>query len=68
MVDIRVRSWEVAYAELYFTDCLWPDFDAKHFQRALEDYARRRGDLGMFVATCVEVASRPAKLRGPVAS
>jgi undecaprenyl diphosphate synthase len=78
-VDLLIRTgverrlsdfmlWEVAYAEMYFTDCLWPDFDEKHFQRALEDYARRRGDVGMFVATCGDVASHPAKLRGPVAS
>jgi undecaprenyl diphosphate synthase len=27
--------WEVAYARLHYADCLWPDFSAHHFQRAL---------------------------------
>jgi len=35
----RCRSdfmlWEVAYARLHCADCLWPDFSAHHFQRAL---------------------------------
>jgi undecaprenyl diphosphate synthase len=35
----RCRSdfmlWEVAYARLHSADCLWPDFTAHHFQRAL---------------------------------
>jgi undecaprenyl diphosphate synthase len=33
--------WQCAYAELHFTDCLWPDFDEPQFQKALEDYAGR---------------------------
>jgi undecaprenyl diphosphate synthase len=51
-VDLLIRTggekrlsdfllWECAYAELYFTDCLWPDFDEQQFQAALEDYASR---------------------------
>jgi undecaprenyl diphosphate synthase len=27
--------WEVAYARLHYAECLWPDFSAHHFQRAL---------------------------------
>ncbi len=41
--------WQSAYTEFYFTDALWPDFDAKHFTQALEDYAtreRRYGNTG----------------------
>jgi undecaprenyl diphosphate synthase len=38
--------WEVAYAELYFTDCLWPDFDERGFQCALDDYASRQRRFG----------------------
>lgn len=38
--------WQVAYAELYFTDCLWPDFDAAAFDRALDWYARRERRFG----------------------
>ena len=59
-VDLLIRTgseqrlsdfllWECAYAELYFADCLWPDFDAAQFSRALEAFAgrqRRFGALG----------------------
>jgi undecaprenyl diphosphate synthase len=38
--------WQVAYAELYFTDTLWPDFDQACLRRALEDYARRERRYG----------------------
>jgi undecaprenyl diphosphate synthase len=38
--------WESAYAELHFTDCLWPDFDEAQFQAALEDYAGRARRFG----------------------
>lgn len=33
--------WQGAYAELYVTDTLWPDFDAEHLKVALDDYAAR---------------------------
>jgi undecaprenyl diphosphate synthase len=38
--------WQSAYAELYFTDLLWPDFDAAAYGRALENYARRQRRFG----------------------
>ena len=38
--------WQVAYAELYFTDTLWPDFDQACLRRAIEDYARRERRYG----------------------
>ena len=38
--------WQVAYAELYFTDTLWPDFDQACLHRAIEDYARRERRYG----------------------
>jgi undecaprenyl diphosphate synthase len=31
--------WEVAYARLHYMDCLWPDFTARCFKRALAYYA-----------------------------
>lgn len=31
--------WNLAYTELYFTDCLWPNFDAAAFDAALQHYA-----------------------------
>ena len=56
-VDLLIRTggekrlsdfllWESAYAELHFTDCLWPDFDEGLFQAALEDYAGRARRFG----------------------
>ncbi|WP_049623858.1 polyprenyl diphosphate synthase [Frateuria defendens] len=38
--------WQLAYAELYFTDTLWPDFDQACLARAIEDYARRERRYG----------------------
>ena len=56
-VDLLIRTggekrlsdfllWESAYAELHFTDCLWPDFDEQHFQAAVEEYAGRARRFG----------------------
>jgi undecaprenyl diphosphate synthase len=59
-VDLLIRTgherrlsdfmlWESAFAELHFSDCLWPDFDERSFRSALEDYGgrqRRFGGLG----------------------
>lgn len=38
--------WQAAYAELYFTDILWPDFTADHLAEALEEFARRERRYG----------------------
>ncbi len=38
--------WQCAYTELYFTETLWPDFDADAFQAALEDFTRRERRFG----------------------
>ncbi len=38
--------WQASYAEMYFTDVLWPDFREEHWMRALEEYARRRRRFG----------------------
>jgi undecaprenyl diphosphate synthase len=38
--------WQMAYAELYFTDCYWPDFDESAFQQAIEDYCSRQRRFG----------------------
>jgi undecaprenyl diphosphate synthase len=39
--------WQVAYAELYFTETLWPDFDEKAFQLATDDFAERQRRFGL---------------------
>ncbi len=38
--------WQSAYAELWFTDCLWPDFGPDTFDAALIEFARRTRRFG----------------------
>jgi len=38
--------WQAAYAELVFTDTLWPDFDEDSFREALAEYAGRQRRFG----------------------
>jgi undecaprenyl diphosphate synthase len=51
-VDLLIRTggeqrisnfllWQAAYAELYFTECLWPEFDGEELNKALEWFFRR---------------------------
>lgn len=57
-VDLLIRTggeqrvsnfvlWQAAYAELYFTDVYWPDFDEIEFKQAIEEYAQRQRRFGM---------------------
>lgn len=39
--------WNLAYAELYFTDTLWPDFTAADFLLALQHFAGRQRRFGL---------------------
>ena len=56
-VDLMIRTggeqrisnfllWKIAYAELYFTPVLWPDFEKKDFINALNDYIKRERRYG----------------------
>jgi|SRR3990167_108620 len=38
--------WQMAYAELYFTDVLWPDFNAEELDKALDYFADRERRFG----------------------
>jgi undecaprenyl diphosphate synthase len=38
--------WQLAYTELYFTECLWPDFDELAFRDALSWFATRERRFG----------------------
>ena len=38
--------WQAAYAELFFSDRLWPDFDPAEFDAALAEFARRSRRFG----------------------
>lgn len=39
--------WQLAYTELYFTDVLWPDFNAEEFEKALEFFQSRERRFGL---------------------
>jgi len=67
-VDLLIRTggerrisnfhlWDAAYAELYFTDCLWPDYSREELQAALDDYAHRERRFGK---TSEQVQAEPA--------
>jgi undecaprenyl diphosphate synthase len=56
-VDLLIRTggdqrlsdfllWECAYAELYFTELMWPDFTGQDLGRALENFAQRQRRFG----------------------
>ncbi len=38
--------WQAAYSEFYFTEVLWPDFNAAELQKAVADYRARRRRFG----------------------
>jgi len=38
--------WDAAYAELYFSDVLWPDYSQQHLQTAVDDYQSRERRYG----------------------
>ncbi len=38
--------WQLSYAEIVVTPCLWPDFDRDEFRKALDEYARRGRRFG----------------------
>ncbi len=47
--DIRVSNfllWEIAYAELFFTPMLWPDFRKEHLREILEQFSTRERRFG----------------------
>lgn len=50
--EVRLSNfllWQSAYAELFFTDCLWPDFGGLELDKAIASFAKRErrfGDVG----------------------
>ena len=47
--ELRISNyllWQLAYAEFYFTEVPWPDFDEKELQKAVEEYGQRERRFG----------------------
>lgn len=47
--DMRISNfllWQLAYAELWITDVLWPDFTPYHFHQAIHDFQKRDRRFG----------------------
>ena len=70
-VDLLIRTggekrlsdfllWESAYAELLFTDRMWPDFDTADFDTALDEFNRRERRFGEVPATNLHSATSTA--------
>ncbi len=53
--------WQSAYAELYFTDLLWPDFDEAALDAALDAYRQRERRFGKTSAQVASPADSAAK-------
>lgn len=67
-VDLLIRTggekrlsdfllWESAYAELIFTDRMWPEFEERDFEMALEEFSRRERRFGALPAPGVQIAA-----------
>ena len=50
--------WQAAYSELYFSDKLWPDFDAAALDAAIAEYSRRERRFGKTSEQLAPAASR----------
>ncbi len=52
--EMRISNfllWQGAYAELYFTETLWPDFTKEEFMLAIQDFQRRERRFGTVLST-----------------
>ena len=56
-VDLLIRTsgeqrisnfllWQISYAELFYSDVFWPDFDERHFEKAITNYNNRERRFG----------------------
>jgi len=74
-VDLLIRTggerrlsdfllWECAYAELYFVDKYWPEFDETAFENALRDFGRRERRFGGVPAAAAPPAALASAANG----
>ena len=53
--------WQLAYTELYFTETLWPDFDAQALDLAIASYRKRERRFGRTSEQVSGVAEAPGR-------
>jgi undecaprenyl diphosphate synthase len=61
--ELRISNfllWQAAYSELYFTDKLWPEFDAAALDAAIADYGKRERRFGKTSAQVAAPAGKTA--------
>lgn len=68
--EMRISNyllWQIAYAEIFVTDRLWPDFRGIHLLEAIEDYQRRERRYGGLTdgGETEENAEQPANALAP---
>jgi undecaprenyl diphosphate synthase len=78
-VDLLIRSggekrlsdfllWESAYAELLFTDRMWPDFNETDLETALKEFSRRERRFGAVPASALQTSQTALRSHALVAS
>lgn len=64
--EMRVSNfllWQIAYAEIYVTERLWPDFRGIHLLEAIADFQRRERRFGGIGEGCGEVEEDPERMK-----
>lgn len=64
--EMRISNyllWQIAYAEIYVTDRLWPDFRGIHLLEAIAAFQRRERRFGGIGAGCGEVEEDPERIK-----
>jgi undecaprenyl diphosphate synthase len=59
--EMRVSNfllWQIAYAEIYFTETLWPDFRRRHLLEAVVAYQKRERRYGGITPSAVVIAAK----------
>ena len=64
--EMRISNfllWQIAYAEIFVTERLWPDFRGVHLLEAIADFQRRERRYGGLGEGCGEVEEDPERIR-----
>ena len=64
--ELRISNfllWQIAYAELYFCDTYWPDFDEAELHKAIDSYRRRQRRFGLTEAQATEKESQRRQIQ-----